>query len=69
LDFGDKTNLWLCFNEPKTHLQQTKPNQTKPTPPKTTIIMARGPYDTTGVIKPNAPKPPKGKRSMLACQQ
>jgi hypothetical protein len=65
LDFWDKTNLWLCFNEPQ--LIFNKPNQPKK---KTTIIiMARGPYDTTGVVKPNAPKPPKGKRSMLACQQ
>ncbi|KAJ4140332.1 hypothetical protein NW768_001691 [Fusarium equiseti] len=24
--------------------------------------MPRGPYDTTGVVKPNAPKPPKGKK-------
>ncbi|CAF3431556.1 hypothetical protein HYE67_000898 [Fusarium culmorum] len=24
--------------------------------------MPRGPYDTTGVVKPGAPKPPKGKK-------
>jgi hypothetical protein len=27
-----------------------------------TTNMPRGPYDTTGVVKPGAPKPPKGKK-------